>query len=581
MRIGRRGVGGRLEYRSRDERPLTIALPSSPAAVRIYGPDGTCSALCLDLDVGRGGRAQVDADADRLAVLLERAGARAVTDRSPAGGRHLYVPLARPLPFDEAVELVEALAATAPTLDTSPHLSLMTGCIRVPGAVHKAGGHQQLTMSLNLAVDVLRRPNPPQVIAGLREELAPQIVARRARRAELAAAAQAAEPSAAPGAGRGLSLRLSRIAREGFYDATRYRSPSEARQAVVAGAAAAGWRLQDVAARLADGRWPGLAALYARYRDPHKALAKDWRNAATFVAASRGKPLPTSGNDTVHRSNTSAQQSQGGARQGLPGQGEDEHGFIRTWRAAVRMTEQHRLPGRRFYIARFLLRAMGEAAHETGSRRVAFGTRSLAIATGVDASTVSVLLHELGRTGWIDRLEEGRGEHADLYELTIPADVQERAADLRWDKGKVHALRPAFRALGHVVALVFEAAETGRGDTVGTLTDATGISRRAVHEAVDVLTAWGLLERVSARLVAHPERLLRVAEQLGAQEAVVAQIAKYRDQRRRWHEYLRRHDGEAPPTTLHDPDEAWWYPPDDAAAQDWTIASTIRWTPAA
>ena len=579
VRIGRRVANGRLEYRDRDERALTIVLPSAPAAVRIYGPDGTCNSLCLDLDVGRGGRAQVDADAERLAVLLERAGARAVTDRSPTGGRHVYVPLSRPLPFDEAVELVEALAATAPSLDASPHRSVLTGCIRVPGAVHKAGGHQQLTMSFNLAVDVLRRPNPPQVIAQLREELAPQIVARRARLAELAATSHVTAPLDERAAGRGgLSPRLARIARDGLYDATRYKSPSEARQAVVAGAAAAGWRLQDVVARLNDGRWPGLASLYARYRDPHKALAKDWRNAAAFVALPGGKPAPTSENDTVHRSNTSDQETQGGRPTAVYASGGDDHGFIRTWRACVRTTEQHRLPGRKWYTARFLLRAMGEAAHETGSRRVAFGVRALAIATGVDASTVSVLLHELGRAGWIDRLEEGRGERADLYELTIPHDLQEHAGELRWDRGKVHALRPAFRELGHVAALAFEAVETGRADTVGTITDATGISRRAVHEAVDVLSAWGLVERTDGRLSARPGRLLTVAERLGALEAVVAQIVRYRAQREAWHDYLRRHDGEPAPTTLHDVDEDWWYPPDDAGVQDWTIVSSMRWT---
>ncbi|MEK8229347.1 helix-turn-helix domain-containing protein [Oerskovia sp. M15] len=77
----------------------------------------------------------------------------------------------------------------------------------------------------------------------------------------------------------------------------------------------------------------------------------------------------------------------------------------------------------------------------------------------------------------------------------------ETALGLRWDKGKAHALRPAFRELGHVAALVFEAVEQDRANTISDLVAVTGISRRAVHEAVDLLTAWGLLERTDSGLL--------------------------------------------------------------------------------
>lgn len=560
VRLGSRRAGG-IQYRDRDERTLTTVVPSAPAAVRIYGDDGTCRALCFDLDASRGGPARVLADAARLVRELEDAGARVVTDVSPNGGRHVYVPLASRLDFASARELVEAVAASYPTLDPGPHQSLRTGCIRVPGSVHASGGHQELTMSLNVAVDVLRRPNAPDVVARIREAYQSQIAALRAAQVPLTVSEAPTDPHSTAARGRAVSARLVHIARDGIYDTSRYASPSEARQAVIAGAAAAGWQLADVAVRLTDGRWPGLAALYARYspKQRHGALARDWHNAQRHIAREHDSPGE---NDTVRRSNTSAQDSQGGATH-LG----DEHAFIRTWRACLRTTEQHRFPGRKWYGARFVLRALGEAAHKTGSRYVSFGTRSLAVAAGLDHSTVSVLLHELGNAGWIDRVEQGRGETADLYALTLPEDLAERAPGLRWDRGQVHALRPAFRELGHVAALVFEAVEVGRGQTITQLVDATGISRRAVHEAVELLAAWALLERAPGVLLPHPDRLLRVAEHLGALEAVAQQLRVYAAQRRAWRAYLTRHEDAEP----RDVDETWWWPPDDAAAMEWTI----------
>jgi DNA-binding IclR family transcriptional regulator len=79
-----------------------------------------------------------------------------------------------------------------------------------------------------------------------------------------------------------------------------------------------------------------------------------------------------------------------------------------------------------------------------------------------------------------------------------------------------HALRPAFRELGHVAAFVFEAIEDERAATITTLLQAAGISRNAVSAGVDVLAAHGLVEHSPTGLVAHPERLGPVAELVGA-----------------------------------------------------------------
>ncbi len=573
VRIGVRSRGV-LEYRTRDERPLTSVLPAAPAAVRIYGPDGCCAALCLDLDIGRGGPDAVAADATRLTGWLRERGARVVTDRSPTGGIHVYVPLEQRMPYELTREVVEALAASYPTLDAGPHRSLRTGCIRPPGATHKRGGHQELTMPLAAAYDALRHPNSPQILEEIRTHLRDEIAAWRTTRD--APQDPAHDPVPPPlGAPRALSTRLQAIAASGDYDRGRYGSPSEARQGVIAGAVAAGWALADVAVRLADGRWPGLAAMYARYSLAQRAvsLSEDWRRAHHFIVIDRQKKSSTSPDSHVLKSHTSPPLTHGGdpaAREAIP-----EHDHIRTWRTLLRAVELHRFPGRRGHLTRFVLRALGEAAHKSNSRHVAFGVRSLAVATGADYSTVAAVLRRLAAQpdGWVDLVEPARGEHADLYELTIPADLADIAPDLRWDRGKAQALRPAFRELGHVAAFVFEALENNTATTITTLVPTTGLSRSAVAAAVDTLASYGLVDRSPTGLVARPDRLRAVAELVGALDAVTMQLRRYAYERQIWRSYLARHEPDCS-RELEDLIEDYWWPPEEDAAT-WSLAGLV------
>jgi DNA primase len=100
--------------------------------------------LCIDLDTSKALQSVVDDDARRLGSILEGCGIRYIADYSPSGGRHLYIPLAERMEAPAARELIEALARIAASLDPSPHQNVTDGCIRVPGSVHKRGGHQTL-----------------------------------------------------------------------------------------------------------------------------------------------------------------------------------------------------------------------------------------------------------------------------------------------------------------------------------------------------------------------------------------------------------------------------------------------------
>jgi DNA-binding transcriptional ArsR family regulator len=191
-----------------------------------------------------------------------------------------------------------------------------------------------------------------------------------------------------------------------------------------------------------------------------------------------------------------------------------------------------------------VLRALGEAAHMTASRFVEFGVRSIAVATGLDHTTVGLHLRELRgeKDPLVILVEEGRGTKGDLYMLTVPEELKTAAEDATWQKGKIHALRPAFRELGLPAAFVYETLEHSPGLSTTEIVSAVRLSRSAVHEALEVLASWNLVARDAARArsVVAGTSLRQLAEHFGVLEAVATQIQRYRNDRIIWREWLAR-----------------------------------------
>jgi DNA-binding transcriptional ArsR family regulator len=566
-------------YPQRHERNLTEALPSVPAAVRIFGKDGTCAAIFLDFDSSVAGQDWVQADVRAVQTWLHSVGARWIEDYSPNGGRHVYIPLAQRVTFSEARDLVEALGTRYRTLDKTPHQNLLHGCMRTPGSPHKRGGHQELAMSLSMAYDIARRPNSATVWADMTKDLAAEIKSVRALRQEETFAASTADaPVMDQPVGR-MSRTMQVLAQTGMYDTNRYASDSDARQAVIVSAAAAGLQLVDVERRMLQGTWPGLASFYARYAARHRlpSLRRDWTSALMYLSKNKAT---AEGNSNVRRSPTSQPNSQAGGIKTIKSSNlitnpDAEHRHIRTWRSALRIREVNYQQSRTGMARRMVLRALGEAAHMTGSRFIEFGVRSMAVATGLDHTTVGLHLRELRaeKDPMVTLVEEARGTKGDLYMLTVPEEVKSAAEDASWQKGKIHALRPVFRELGLPAAFVYEALEHSPAMPTSEIVQVTRLSRSAVHEALEVLAAWNLITRDADRAwsVVAATSLKQLAEHFGVLDVVAEQVQRYRTDRIIWREWLSKRVNTVAELLSPDEDYPWEMlegPPDEWSLSD-------------
>lgn len=569
MRLSR--DGGR-NYPTAHERALTKALPSVPAAVRITATDGLVSTICLDLDVASGGKAQVDADHVIVTRLIGRHGGRWIDDFSPNGGRHVYLPLTERVSFTEARQFVESLRRRLPSLDASPHQNAAAGCIRTPGSPHKTGGFQVLNMNLNTAYDVARRRNPASVWEALCKDLAEELAEVQQRHGANLVLVEDSEYLPLTAGPRNIPLAKQKTARTGHYDNARYGSPSEARQGVLASAAAAGWKLTDVMALMKQNVWAGMNSFYARYRPAQRttALRRDWTKAVAYVGTKQSKNIPNQPGKTYdHKSYTSRKNTQGGLPTSAVGDGLSEHQFVRTWRNALHCWEEASAGKRAGLGYRFLLRALGEAAHKSDSRYIEFGVRSLALGTGAHHTTVARQLRELSQVEdpMLRLVQEAKGTYGDMYELILPDRFSGRATAMVWKRGRIHALRPVFRELGIVAAVVYETVETNDGAlTSADMARVARLSPTSVNMALEVLAAWNLIERrVGAWHVVRGTSLQCLAEYFGVLEDIGQQLARYRQERAVWREWLARRVAPSLELLLPDEEYPFWHgdgPPD-------------------
>ncbi len=562
-----RWIGGRFQYpRPQNPPGITAALPSSPAAVLIHGADGSVATLCLDLDTSKALQGVVDDDAARLGRLLEDCGLRYFADVSPSGGRHLYVPLAERMTAPEARELVEAMTLLAPSLDPGPHQNVTDGCIRVPGSAHKSGGHQILTTPLTTAYDILRRRNPANAVTALRLALAPELQRSRELKARTVKLATAAAAQGFRGMPVGTSQSPLRVlARTGLYDTAKYASPSEARMAVLNHFASCGWTLDQVRGELA-GQFPGLAALYGNTGRQERLLPTEWANACSWIQ----KPEPRqSSRRTAPINDTSLPEPTGGAVRTASKAG--VHQLVNDLENVLYAVLDHRLKerGREGLSLRLLLRAVLGYMRTMETDLLDVGCRTFATAMGKHHGTISRLLRVLEHAsdGILTKVSDARGRNADAYVIQLPQHFEQLARELSWRSGKIHGIRPVFRALGDVAALVYEAIERGRlSPSTAGIVRSTGLSRTAVETALATMSSYNMIQRRHGKwTITAGTGLTALARRLGALDDAAEQITRHRKQRAAWHAWLDRNLVSAlTEQEVEDPDSGrYWIPPSD------------------
>lgn len=521
-------------YLQSSERAIGASLPARPAAVLVYSPDGFARTLCLDFDSGRVSDEDFERELVEVRLLLHECGLGFVEDVSPSRGRHVYVPLERPVPATRARAVVEALGRRFRSLDPSPHRSVRSGCIRVPGSRHKSRGWQELVTSFGEAQRVFAAPNDAAALERLCVALSDELKVEPSPTPAPTTRVQL--PLGVPSSG-GLGPVAQEVARDGGMSADRYQSPSEARMGALCSLVSSGWSFADVRHELSAGSLPGLAALYARYKSPaviDRTMAHEWEKASTFVEPRR------SGQKSVRKSDIN------GPLTSQRGEALSGYGLVRESRMLMDLFDSRIGQGRETIYLKFVLRALLVFAQMHGTSEVAVGCRAIAIATGLHHGTVAKLLKRLTvvRQSPVKLVARGRGLEADQYRIELSDDDAELARRRGLAQGKIHALRPVFRALGPVTALVYEALERqGRCD-VNALCDATGMSRATVYKALQVLHSHAMIENTGRGWkIDFTTNLTALADRLGVLDSVQRQINLYRKQRRQWAYYLASRPG--------------------------------------
>lgn len=520
------------KYLPSNERPIGQESPARPAAVMIYSAEGQAQTICLDFDAKF---PSLEDDLEECRTWLDSFNILYVVDRSISGGHHIYIPLNETLNCIDARFFVEHLATHWASLDASPHRVAKHGCIRVPGSRHKNGGSQTLITDFDRSVMIFTVRNTAESINQLLDIAVHCSVNRAVVREATPASPAPAQPTVKSATRIKPKTSLARAIAEGAPFDGSYASPSEARMAVICSLVSSGWDIHQIDNEMSSGRLPGLAALYSKYSTDAKRtrLQAEILKAEAFVEkrhVSKGYPPVRKNNinDTFN--------SQRG----------DIHRKIRQMRALIDLFDQRLSRKRSGIYLRVLLRALFEFAHKTGQTRFAVGCRALAIATGMHFATVSKLLKELVQVPGapVVKIKKGYLGEADEYELRLEAADQLVAKDHRLAKGKIYSIRPVFRALGPVAALVYESIEETPHQSRKDLARSTGLSATAVYEALKEMSSLGMVYldhgvwriRISANL-------RQLANMLGVLDEMAEQISRYRAERKAWHEYLARVPG--------------------------------------
>jgi hypothetical protein len=329
--------------------------------------------------------------------------------------------------------------------------------------------------------------------------------------------------------------------------------------------ASCGWTLDQVRLELA-GQFPGLAALYGTIGRQERLLPTEWANACSWIQ----KPGPRqAGRRTARINDTSLTQPTGGADRTTSKAG--VHQLVNDLENVLYAVLDHRLKerGREGLSLRLLLRAVLGYMRTMETDLLDVGCRTFATAMGKHHGTIARLLPALEHAsdGILSKIADARGRNADTYVIQLPQHFEQLARELSWRSGKIHGIRPVFRALGDVAALVYESIERGRlSPTTAAIVRSTGLSRTAVETALATMSSYNMIGRRHGQWsITAGTSLTALARRLGALDDAAEQISTHRKQRAAWHAWLDRNLApELAEHEVNEPDsDLYWIPPSE------------------
>lgn len=546
-------------------RRITDTLPTLMAAVYLYGQRRT-TLLALDFDSKNHGREQVDADFDRARDWLLSCGARLISDRSTNGGRHILIPLAigTTASFDELQPLMRQLQARLPSLDIKPMQNPNEGCISLPGTPCAGGGYRQLDGTLTDALNAVTERSSPTLL--------PELYALMGTLPDPPAKHSSSSGSAGT-TGTGDYERLAEAARwtqplpaavaefAAIGDASghlfdpahpkrpaRWKSPSEARMSVVLNAVLRGYSLADIRALSEPGQpWNGLGASY-RNHDSHRPdvhLSRDVRRALDYTSA-----LAEKANRAAHRRYYS--HSRG-----------DPQGPAGRWLAYALSWADHEFHGSplrwtvRDVFQSLAIKAAVAGEVKTGTPVVGVGGRSLSLSAGLLPPTTvfDVLRRTREMVGSpIVLVRPAVGREADFYALTT--ENPDGLTPVPLQRVIVADVHPAWSVLGRqhraMYDLIAHAGMTRPADIYA----AARVSPRSGQLTLSALATAGLIARVGRTVAVGPVSLDDIAAAHHLDETLSERIARFRNERAAWHDWL----------ALQDQLRGLTFPPDDESS---------------
>lgn len=492
--------------------------PSTPWAMYLSGDQRRFDYLAFDLDSGRG---NAPYDAGKLSLWLDELNIpHLICESGPTGGRHIWVGMEEPVGADQVRVLALLATQLLPSLDPTPLLNAVTGCVRPPGAPHRLGGVSMALGPLTALTDPRVTPDAITDLTAFFVDAGAELPSAKLALLRGMTVDADGHPYIA-GPKRPLTPRIAALVAAPPAEDTSYTLAT-----VLAGCAHARWRHSDVLALVDEPAFEHVRSMRSRKgaariprseRARMRVLAAAWDNAVRYVAAN---PATGTGDDADYIARSQAAvaaveraQSRADAMPGL-------WGADRASSAARRSTGTH--------STRAVLDALCLYIAQSAQLTVEADIRRLSADTGYGRTTVHTALQSLARplvdgdaeSAWIVRVGEPEAPHGQRYRLsqrfsTDPETRNRTQGPARpkpptppptrdyWTTRLACALNAlahdtfaAPRSLGRTAGLVFKYLPDDGSATVDDLVQRTGLDSSRIRSGLHRLHHHRLARRV-------------------------------------------------------------------------------------